>query len=189
MDKNLLNFLKDLKQYGVKKNIPNISENVGQFLNILVKISKSKNILEIGCANGYSTIWLAEAVSANKGKITSIDFSKPSFDAAKNNLIKTGYSDIVNFHFGDALNLLPKIKNPKKFDFVFIDGEKRSYWNFWCVIKNRLADNAIVVFDDAILFPKKTGEFMKKIKAVVGFRQVVLTLDKDGGILLLNKNV
>jgi len=189
MDKNLLNFLKNLKQYGINKNIPNISENVGQFLNMLVKISKSKNILEIGCANGYSTIWLAEAVSANRGKIISIDFSKPSFEAAKNNLIKTGYSDIVNFRFGNALDVIPKIKTPNKFDFVFIDGEKRSYWNFWCAIKNRLADNAIVVFDDVMLFPKKTAQFMKKIKGVVGFEQIVLLLDKKNGILLLNKNV
>jgi len=30
---------------------------------------------------------------------------------------------------------------------------------------------------------------MKKIKGVVGFGQVVLPLDKDNGILLLNKNV
>jgi len=38
---------------------------------------------QLGCANGYSTIWLAEAVSVNGGKILSIDFSKPSFEAAK----------------------------------------------------------------------------------------------------------
>ena len=189
MDKKLLNFLKNLKQYGIKKNIPNISEIVGQFLNILVRISKSKNILEIGCANGYSTIWLAEAVAKNRGKITSIDFSKPSFEAAKNNLIKAGYTSIVDFHFGNALDVIPKMKKPKKFDFVFIDGEKRSYWDFWCAIQNRLSNKAIIVFDDVILFPKKTGEFMKKIKAVVGFQQIVLPLDGDDGILVLNKNV
>ena len=122
MDKKLINYLKKLKQYGLNKNIPNISETEGRFLNMLVKISKSKNVLEIGCANGYSTIWFADAVSANGGKIISIDFSKPSFEAAKNNLAKTNFSKIVHFYFGNALDIIPTIRNPKKFDFVFIDG-------------------------------------------------------------------
>jgi len=187
MDKTLLNFLSELKKYGVINNIPNVTERGGRFLNMLVKISGSKQILEIGCANGYSTIWLAEAARRNCGRINSIDFSEPTLESAKENLVNAGLSEVVDFHFGNALELVPTISNPKKFDFVFVDGEKRSYWDFWNVIQNRLSDNAIIIFDDALSFPHKTDIFMKKIKNVLGFEQVVMPIDHDDGILLIHK--
>jgi predicted O-methyltransferase YrrM len=154
---------------------------------MLVKITKAKNILEIGCANGYSTIWLAEAAEENKGKITAIDFCKPIFESAKINISEAGFSDIVDLHFGDALDMIPAIKKPKKFDMVFVDGEKRSYPDFWNAIQGRLSDNAVIVFDDIIAFPDKTAKFMEKIKNVIGFDQVILPIDKNDGILLLYK--
>lgn len=52
-------FLKDLKTYGLKNNIPNISLENAQFLREILKKKQVKNILEIGSANGYSTIHFA----------------------------------------------------------------------------------------------------------------------------------
>ena len=185
MDKQLLNFLKELKQYGIEHDFPNVTETGGWFLNMLTKITKSKQVLEIGCGNGYSTIWLADAVKENNGKIHAIDFSRPRFDDAKVNLKEAGLSNFVNFYFDNALKIIPKISDPQLFDFVFVDGEKRHYWDFWKVIKNRLAKNAVVVFDDVIAFPEKTEPFMQKIKNASGFDQIVLPIDKDDGVLLL----
>lgn len=189
MSKEILNFLKILKAYGLKNDIPNITERNGRFLNMLIKISGSKNVLEIGCANGYSTIWLADAVCQNKGKIISIDFSRPSLHQAKVNLEKVGLSNIVDFYFDDALKRISKIKSPKKFDFVFVDGQKKQYWDFWLAIRGRLSDKAVVVFDDVIAFANKTSDFMEKIKKVKGFEQVVLPVDENDGVLVIRKNI
>ena len=188
MNKKTLNFLKNLKAYGLQNNIPNITERNGRFLNMLIKISGAKRVLEIGCANGYSTIWLADAVKHNGGKIISVDFSKPTFESAKENLEKAGLSDYVEFKFGNALEVVPKIKSPKKFDFIFVDGQKRQYWDFWKAICGRLSDKAIVVFDDVLSFPHKTQDFMNKIKKVKGFDQVILPIDGDDGILVMRGN-
>lgn len=185
MEHYLINFLKELKQYGIVNDIPNVSERGGRFLNMLVKITGSKSVLEIGSANGYSTIWLADAVCKNDGKVTSIDFSRPSLDAAKDNLAEVGLHKHVDFHFGDAFKVLPKIKKPAVFDFIFIDGEKRRYWDFWELVSDRLSESALVVFDDVISFPEKTDAFMKKIKAVIGFDHLVLPINQRDGILLL----
>lgn len=187
MEKELNVFLKELKQFGIENNIPNVSERGGRFLNMLVKMTGAKNVLEIGCANGYSTIWLAEAVNANNGRMVSIDFSKPTFEAAKENLSSVHLSDSVDFYFGNALEVITDIKKPQKFDFIFVDGEKRSYWDFWKAIKDRLADKSVIVFDDVLSFPEKTEDFMKKIKDVIGFDQIVLPIDKYDGILLMFK--
>ena len=86
------------------------------------------------------------------------------------------------------MEVIPGLVSDLKFDFVFVDGEKKSYWDFWYAIENRLTDNAIIVFDDVLSFPHKTQDFMKKIKNVIGFDQVILPLDGDDGVLILYKN-
>ena len=42
-----------------------VSPAQGKFLNLLVKISGARRILEIGTLGGYSTIWLASALAAS----------------------------------------------------------------------------------------------------------------------------
>ncbi len=186
MNSELTDFLKGLKQFGIENDIPNVTERGGRFLNMLVQMTGSKSGLEIGSANGYSTIWLAEAFRNNNGKLKSIDFSQPTHESAKENLNKAGLSDVVEFYFGNALEVI-KAWNDQRFDFVFVDGEKRSYWDFWEVIQPFLADRAVIAFDDVLSFPEKTKPFMEKIKNVLGFDQVVLPIDKDDGVLLMTK--
>ncbi|MCK5613771.1 class I SAM-dependent methyltransferase, partial [Candidatus Pacearchaeota archaeon] len=89
--------------------------------------------------------------------------------------------------FGNALEVIPTINPSDSFDFVFVDGEKRSYWDFWEAILPRLSEGALVVFDDVISFPHKTKPFLEKIKNVPGFDQVILPIDGNDGILLLTR--
>jgi predicted O-methyltransferase YrrM len=186
MDQKTLHYLKDLKQHGIKNDIPNVTEKVGQFLNMLIKIKSPKQILEIGCANGYSTIWMAE--TKTNVKIHSIDHSKPTFEEAKKNLAEIGLDSYVQFYFGDAIEVIKNMDSKRMFDFVFVDGEKKSYLDFWNVIQPRLTTNAVVIFDNMIAFPEKTKEFYDTIKSVSDFDQILLPIDENDGILLLIKN-
>ena len=49
-------FLMGLKRYWEQNEIPNISLVNARFLRDLIIISKTKNMLEIWTANGFSTI-------------------------------------------------------------------------------------------------------------------------------------
>lgn len=182
---SLLPFLKSLKQYGLENKIPNISETVGKFLNFLVRTSSSQTGLEIGCANGYSTIWLAAAFQKNKGKLISLEFSAPSLQEAQANLKKVKLDQFVDFHFGDALKIIPKLD--QKFDFVFIDAQKAHYHLFWDLIKTKLHSKSIVVVDDVIKFPQKTATFIKQINEEKNFDYQILPLDEDDGIMVITK--
>lgn len=188
MDQKIQNYLRQLKEYGIKNDIPNVTEEVGQFLNMLIKIKCPKNILEIGCANGYSTIWMAEAAKLIGSQIYSIEHSRPSMLEAKNNISQIGFENIVDIIFDDAINAISKFPSNLMFDFVFIDGEKRSYLDFWNIIQDRLNPHAIIVFDDMMAFPEKTKSFSKLIKSVTDFDQILLPVDGDDGILFLVKN-
>ena len=178
-----LSFLRELKQHCIKNNIPNVSEEVGKFLNFMIKISDSKTGLEIGCANGYSTIWLAEAFQYNCGKLISIDFSTPSLEEAKKNLKKVSLNNVVDFQFGNALHVMPKLN--QKFDFVFLDAQKGKYLEFWEQIKTVIHEKSIIIVDDVIKFPEKTKGFLLQIKKEKTFNYQILPLDTDDGIMII----
>lgn len=188
MRKELTNYLKKLRAYGVENSIPNVTEEVGRFLNLLIRVRKPKRILEIGCANGYSTLWMAEAAKAVGAKVHTFDFSRPSLAQAKDNVAEAGFLDTVEFTLDDALKGVPKMEKKLLFDFVFVDGQKSSYLDFWKVIQSRLRPGAVIVFDDMMAFPEKTKKFSEFIGSAQGIDQLLIPIDPGDGILFIVKN-
>jgi len=57
-------------------------------LRNLISSNNYTNILEIGSANGYSTICFADEVEKNNGRVTSIEFSQKAYEDAQDNFEK-----------------------------------------------------------------------------------------------------
>ena len=45
----------------------NISRQTAEFISMLIKISKPQKVLEVGTSNGYSAMWIADALKAPCG--------------------------------------------------------------------------------------------------------------------------
>lgn len=181
----LKTYLKTLKAYGQKNNIPNVSETVGQFLNMMIKIKRPQHILEIGSANGYSTLWMASAARGLGAQIYTIDHSEPTFKQLEENLSKTGFNDVIIPHFGKALEVIAEFPEGLKFDFVFVDGQKAQYLEFWEAIQSWLSEDPVLIFDDMLAFPKKTKVFSQYLEALEGWEQLILPLDEGDGVLMM----
>lgn len=183
MTKLFLEKLNKLKQHGLKNQIPNISYEVGMFLNMLIKNKKIKNVLEIGTANGYSTIWMAEALKENNGLITTFEVSTPSYKEAKENFRNFKLTKNINSIFEDFLNS----KINKKFDLIFIDGQKNKTLDFFNKAKKLLKTDGIIIVDDVIKFKEKMSKFYKYIEKQREFYYVILPIDIDDGIMMITK--
>lgn len=188
MNSDLKAHLKELRAYGIANNIPNVTDEVGLFLYMMIQMKRPQNILEIGCANGYSTIYMAEAARLIKSKVITVDYSAPSFAEAQINLKKVGLADFVDFKLGDVKEVLPAMSDPMKFDFVFIDGRKASYIDFWNLLKDRLNPGAVLVWDDMLAFREKTKTLTSAVQDLAGFDQVLIPIDENDGILLMMKH-
>ncbi len=184
MTKEFLEKLNTLKQYGIENDIPNISVTSGTFLNMLIKNKKIKNILEIGTANGYSTIWMAEALQETHGRITTFEVSIPSRKQALDNFKDFKISKYVNSIFGDFLKYDGKLK---KFDFIFIDGQKKKTLDFFNKAKKFLKKDGIIIIDDVVKFKEKMSEFYEYIENQDEFYYVVLPIDIDDGIMMITR--
>ena len=166
--------LEELEVFGYKHHgYYNISADTGQFFNILIRISKAKNILEVGTSNGYSTIWLAEAAKQNKGKVTTIEIAEHKVNMAAENFKKTKLSNIKIVH-GDAIKEIPKLKG--KFDFLFLDAIKEDYINYFRLAYPKLTKSSVIVADNAIMFEKYMKDYLSYVRNHRNMRSVLMPI-------------
>jgi predicted O-methyltransferase YrrM len=115
------------------QDLPQISvaPNQGKMLYLMALAQKASSILEIGTLAGYSTIWLARAAKAKKGRVTTLEFEKKHADVARENLKRAGLMEHVTLVEGDARHSLKRLVEVEKlFDFVFIDANKEGESRF-----------------------------------------------------------
>jgi len=127
----------------------------GKLLELLVKMSGSKNILEIGTYTGFSAISMASALP-NNGHLTTIDINA-ELEAIVNKYIKLSkLNNKISYYIGDAINILPTIEC--NFDFVFIDADKVNYLNYYNLLIDKLPKNAWIIADNVLWSGKVLSE-------------------------------
>jgi predicted O-methyltransferase YrrM len=99
-----------------KEGLPEISVSPpqGKLLYLYALASKATSILEIGTLGGYSTIWLAKAARANKGRVTTLELEKKHAQVARENLKRAGLLDLVTVFEGDARESLARLVEIEK---------------------------------------------------------------------------
>ncbi|HOK63196.1 MAG TPA: O-methyltransferase, partial [Soehngenia sp.] len=96
--------LSELREYANNNKIPILQKETAQLLRVLIKITKPKEILEIGTAIGYSSILMAQNSNC---KITTIEMDPYMVDMAINNINKANLSSNIQVIEGDAILVLP----------------------------------------------------------------------------------
>lgn len=95
----------------------------GKLLNLLVRISGARRVLEIGTLGGYSTIWMARAVG-DQGRVVTIEAEAAHAAVARASIDAAGMGERVDIRVGRGADVLPTLVGG--FDLVFIDADKES---------------------------------------------------------------
>lgn len=173
-----------------RENFWNVDAASANFLSLLVKINKVKNALEIGTSNGYSSIWLAQALKQTNGKLTTIEFWDNRLNEAVENFKQTGVNDVITTRLGQAVMILEEMteSNPKpEFDFVFIDANKSEYVKYFKLVDKLLVKGGIIVADNILSHYTKVELFVKEITANKNYQSQLIPLD-TGMMLSLKLN-
>lgn len=186
MHKERKKFLKALKAEGIARDVPNVSETGGEFLRFLVGMKKPKKILEIGMANGYSTIWMADSAEPYGGTIVAYDISSNTVAEARINFSACG---LDNIEIRNTNPLREPVPDGEMYDMIHIDGQKKYYHDFFTLVKKHLNPGGFAIFDDVIKFPDKTEEFYKVMEADTEYEKVMLPIDADDGVMLIQKKI
>lgn len=131
----------------------------GKFLELMIRATGARRVLEIGTLGGYSTIWMARAVGV-EGKVITLELVKRHAEIAQRNLDNAGLADRVELRVGPASEWLAALvaEGSGPFDFIFIDADKAGYPDYiqWSLKLSRpgtviVADN--VVRDGKVIDP------------------------------------
>lgn len=123
----------------------------GKFLELLVRISGAKRILEIGTLGGYSTICLARGAGED-GHVVTLEYNNSHAEVARTNIDNAGLRDRVTIKNGRAADTLHEVANEAgaPFDFIFIDADKRSNPDYlqWALRLTR--PGSVIVVDNVV---------------------------------------
>ena len=104
-----------------------VSAPHGALLEILVRSTGSRRILEIGTLGGYSALRLARG-AGDDGHVITIEAEDTHAAIARKNIEAAGMTSRVTVVVGRALTVLDSMIEEvvEPFDFVFIDADKES---------------------------------------------------------------
>lgn len=119
----------------------------GQLLRMLVGMVRPRRILEVGTFSGYSALAMAAALPPG-GELYTFEVNDEMEDFARGRFDASPYGSRIRFTVGDALTLVPALG--LDFDFVFIDGDKRQYADYYAMAKHHLAPGGYIVADNTL---------------------------------------
>lgn len=175
--------LKNLKKIWMLREIPNISEQNAEFLKQLIREKNPKHLLEIGTANGYSTLHFSTAIS----DISDITTLEQAWNMHNDAVTNFKNCKIKNIHaiWWDAKLVLPKLAE-NFFDFVYIDAMKKEYLQYLLLALPKMTPDAMIVIDDVEKFRDKMEDLFDYLDG----NRVVYRFEKtdiDDSIMILYK--
>jgi len=156
-DDTLLRLEKEAKEEG----IPIVGPVAGSLLEILVRAVGARRVLELGCATGYSAIFLARGLAGGKGKVLTVENNPERAERARGNFSAAGVSGLVEILEGDAAAILEGMAH--EVDLIFLDIEKESYLSAFIHCRRLLRPGGLLVADntafrDAVPFVTAVSE-------------------------------
>ena len=127
-----------------------IAKEQGQFLEIITKISNTKNCLEIGRFTGMSTLFMARGLPPT-GKIITVDNSDEFLPLAKKYWDLGGVSSKIQSVIGEGVEVLQSMIDRQYIvDLIFIDADKKNYQNYYELSLNLLNKDGIIIIDNML---------------------------------------
>lgn len=161
----------------------NVPRTDGQFLNFLVKLSRSKQVLEVGTSNGYSAIWICLALEETDGHLTTIEIDPERVKLAKENLRRAGLDHRVSFLEGDAHKIVPTLEG--QFDFVFLDADKgREQDYFGYLYPKKLTPGSIIAVHNAIRMRQVMQRYFDMMSNHLEFDFLTVSTTLDDGFAI-----
>lgn len=186
MDDSLRSLLRELEHFGQQndareterpRKMLNITPDTGEFLAILVLATRAKRVLEIGTSNGYSTLWLADAIRALSGRLITIDANPMKVEMARKNFERSGLTPWIRQEQMDAGDFLRQ-RQAEQFDLLFLDSARWNYVSWWPMIRNVIAPSGLLVVDNATSHPEEMKNFVDLVRSTPGWRSVVVPIGK-----------
>ena len=119
----------------------------GRLLEVLVRLSGARRVLEIGTFSGYSALSMAAALPPD-GRIDTCEVDERNAEVARRYFARSPHGDRITLHLGPALETIARLEGG--FDLVFVDADKVNYLNYYEAVLPRLTERGLIVADNTL---------------------------------------
>jgi len=173
-----------------------IGKAEGRFLQMLIRLSGARLVVEVGTFTGFSALMIAGALPAD-GRLITCEIDAQVAAIARRYFQKSPYGHLIRLILGDALGTLQQMA-PETADLVFIDADKPSYGLYFDQALRILRKGGLVFVDNVlwkgkVLASRITNEnaraiadLNEKIKRDYRVEKVMLGI-RDGVYLIRKK--
>ena len=155
-----------------------ISISQCHFLHLIVKISNTKKILEIGTFTGLSGLTMSLSLPSD-GKLVTLDKNTERHKIASIFFKKAKQESKIKTIIGPALESLSSLKKKEqKFDLIFIDADKENYKNYYNQSLDLIEKNGLIIVDN-VLWHGEVVDVKKQDKLTTIIREFNSYTNKD----------
>ena len=119
----------------------------GRILKMFCRMLAPKRVLEVGTYTAYATLCMAEGMAPD-GRIHTIEINDEMEDFINKYLDWSPHKEKITVHFGDALEVIPKLGG--EFDLVFIDADKRLYSEYYDLVFPMVRPGGLILADNTL---------------------------------------
>lgn len=181
-------FLRRLKAAAKENGMPAIWISAAQasFMQILLKLCRAREVVEVGTLAGYSAIWMARALPEG-GRVRTIELKDEYADFAEKWIAESDVADKIRVFRGAGKDVLPNFENSSA-DAAFLDADKKSYPIYLKECLRIVRPGGVILVDNAFAFGELFAEeprdretpairaFNNEMASTTGLRSVIVPL-------------
>lgn len=176
MKKTVLNVLKEIELLAEQFDLPIIGSEKARALSNLLKEKQIKNALEVGTLIGYSGIVIASSLPED-GKLVTIEINEKNASIAEKYFEKSGLKNKIDLIIGDARDVIPRLKTT--FDFMFIDADKRQYFQYLKLAEPLLRKGCLIVADNVKMFADILNDYLHYVRNSRKYKSYTIAVGYD----------
>lgn len=145
-------FLRALKEAAKAAGIPAIwiAPEQAAFMQVLLRLAKVREVVEVGTLAGYSAIWMARALPPG-GRVRTIELDPKHAAFARAWFAKSDAADRIELLEGPGADILPTFADDSA-DAAFLDADKSSYPRYLAEALRIVRRGGIIMVDNAFAF-------------------------------------
>ena len=140
-------FLNEIEKEAIETFVPVIGRQMQNLLKFLLQLTKPRQILEIGTAIGFSTLFMLE-YGDKEAYITTIEKYEKRIPIARENFKRAGKESQICLLEGDGEEILKSLTG--EFDFIFMDAAKGQYLRFLEGALGLLKTGGLLISDNVL---------------------------------------
>jgi predicted O-methyltransferase YrrM len=149
------------------------------FLHLIIKISKIKNVLEIGTFTGLSALSISLALPED-GKLIALDKNEKTNELALKFFKKAKQDHKIKTIVKPALETLGEL-NKNEFDMIFIDADKMNYKQYYEKSLELIKKGGLIIIDN-VLWHGEVADEKNNDKFTINIREFNKLVNEDSRV-------